>query len=167
MRPSESEEEENSESEEEDEDADEVSSDDLDDNVAYLEWYNRAKEDTQEMRAEKYEQFISDGMEDERARIRAHDEKIVWAIKSKFFDTCSRFLEETVLLKGDETHQDILLDIEDKTEKGIDAFKAVKRVLPKHKQKFESLFQYKEDEDESVEDTPDEPPMKRMRPFPH
>ena len=167
IRPSESEEE-NSESEEEDEDA-EVSSDDLEDNVAYLEWYNRAKEDTQEMRAEKYEQFISDGMEDEQARIRAH-EKIIWAIKSKFFDTYSRFLEETVPLKEDETHQDILLDIEDKTEKGIDAFKAVKRVLPKHKQKFESLFQYKEDtyeDSESVEDTPNEPPVKRMRPFPH
>ena len=166
MRPSESEEEENSESEEEDEGA-EVSSDDLEDNVTYLEWYNRAKEDTQEMRAEKYEQFISDGMEDDQARIRAH-EKIVWAIKSKFFDTYSRFLEETVLLKEDETHQDILLDIEDKTEKGIDAFKAAKRVLPKHKQKFESLFQYDADKDsESVEDTPDEPPMKCMRPFPH
>ena len=68
MRPAESEEEENSESEEVDEDA-EVSSVDLEDNVAYLEWYNRAKEDTQEMRAEKYEQFISDGMEDEQARI--------------------------------------------------------------------------------------------------
>ena len=94
----------------------EVSSDDLEDNVAYLEWYNRAKEDTQEMRAEKYEQFISDGMEDEQARIRAHG-KIVWAITSKFFDTYSRFLEETVLLKEDETHQDILLDIEHKTEK--------------------------------------------------
>ena len=73
-------------------------------------------------------------------------------------------------LKEDETHQDILLDIEDKTEKGTDAFKAVKRVLPKHKQKFESLFQYKEDayeDSESVEDTPNEPPVKRMRPFPH
>ena len=75
-----------------------------------------------------------------------------------------------MLLKEDETHQDIFLDIEDKTEKGIDAFKAVKRVLPKYKQNFESLFQYKEDTDEdseSVEDTPDEPPMTRMRPFPH
>ena len=88
------------------------------------------------MRAEKYEQFISDGMEDEQARIRAHG-KIVWAIKSKFFDTYSRFLEETSLLqKEDETHQDILLDIEDKTEKGIDAFKPMKRVLTKHKQKI-------------------------------
>ena len=86
------------------------------------------------MRAEKYEQFISDGMEDEQARIRAY-EKIVWAIKSKFFDTYSRFLEETVLLNEDETYQDILLDIEDKTERGIDAFKAVKRVLLKHRKK--------------------------------
>ena len=45
----------------------------------------------------------------------------------------------------------------------------MKGVLPKHKQKCESLFQYKDsDEDsESVEDSPDEPPMKRMRPFPH
>ena len=92
-------------------------------------------------------------------------------LKANFFDTYSRFPEETVLLKEDDcTQQDILLDIEDKTEKWVAAFKAVKRVLPKHKQKFESLFQYKEEEDEDserMEDPPDEPPMKRMRPFPH
>ena len=107
-------------------------------------------------------------MEDEQTKKGAY-EKIVWAIKSKFFDTYSRFLEETVLLKEDGTHQDTLLDIEDKTERGIDTFKAVKRVLAKHKHKFESLFQYKDADQnsESVEDTPDEPPMKRMRPFPH
>ena len=35
--------------------------------------------------------------------------------------------------------------------RGLDSRKAVKRVLPKHKRQFESLFEYKsDDEDDSV-----------------
>ena len=68
-----------------------------------------------------------------------------------------------MLLEEDETHQDILADIEEKTERGMDAYKAVRRVLPEHKHKFESLFEYDADEDsEGIED--DQPPAKRMRP---
>ena len=45
--------------------------------------------------------------------------KIVLTIENRrnFFDTYRTFLEDTVLLKRDETHQDILGDIEDKEKK--------------------------------------------------
>ena len=85
-------------------------------------------------------------MEDDLARKEAY-EKIVWTIKRNFFETYWTFLEDTLLLKEDENHQDILADIVEKTERGMDAYKAVMRVLPKHKHKFESLFVYKADAD--------------------
>ena len=154
-------------SESEDDGSDEeISSDELEDNAVYLEWFDQAKGDTREMRLEKYEKYIAEGMEDELARKGAY-EKIVPTIKRNFFDTYGTFLENTVLLKEDETHQDILGDIEEKTERGMDAYKAVKRVLPKHKHKFESLFEYDADADEDsegLEDSDDQPPAKRMRP---
>ena len=119
------------------------------------------------MRAEKYEQFISDGIEDEQVRIGAC-EKIVWAIKSKFFDTLISGRNRASERGWNATWHLKLSDIEDKKKRGIYAFKLVKRVLSKHKHKFESLFQYKRDADEdseSVEDSPDEPTMKCMRPL--
>ena len=44
-------------------------------------------------------------------------------------------------------------DIEEKVEEGMDIRKAVKRVLPKHKHKFESLFEFDPDvvEDDNQE----------------
>ena len=49
------------------------------------------------------------------------------------------------LIQKDETYQDILSDIEEKVEGGTDVRKAVKRVLPKHKHKFESLSEFDPD----------------------
>ena len=46
-------------SESEDDGSDEeISSDELEDNAVYLEWFDQAKEDTREMRLEKYEKYI-------------------------------------------------------------------------------------------------------------
>ena len=95
-------------------------------------------------------------------------------IKSNFFDTYEEFLEATIQLDEDNTHQEIIADIEEKMRRGLDTRKAVKRVLSKHKHHFESLFQYKSDgEDDndtdadSVEDGLDQPlPTKRTGPFP-
>ena len=43
-----------------------------------------------------------------------------------------------------------MTDIEEKMRRCLDSYKAVKRVLPKHKHQFESLFEYKsDDEDDS------------------
>ena len=51
-----------------------------------------------------------------------------------------------------------MVDIEEKTEEGMDAYKALK-----HKHKFESLFEYDADADEDserLEDSDDQPPVK-------
>ena len=57
--------------------------------------------------------------------------------------------------------------------RGLDSRKAVKRVLPKHKHRFESLFEYKSDDKDdsntdagSLEDGLDLSPAKHTGPFP-
>ena len=56
--------------------------------------------------------------------------------------------------------------------RGLDTHKAVKRVLPKHKHHFDSLFVFKPDDEDandsdsdSLEDVLDQPPAKRKGPF--
>ena len=94
-------------------------------------------------------------------------------MKEPFFDTYEEFLEAIVQLEEDDTHQEIIANIEEKMRRGLDSRKAVKRVLPKHKHHFESLFEYKSDDEDandsdsdSLEDTLDQPPAKRMGPLP-
>ena len=100
-------------------------------------------------------------------------ERTLWATKSNFFDTYEEFLEATVQLEEDDAHQEIIADIEEKKRRGLDTSKAVKRVLPKHKHHFESLFEYKSDvedfndtDSDSLEDVLDQPPAKRKGLFP-
>ena len=94
-------------------------------------------------------------------------------LKATFFDTYEEFLEATVQLEEDDTHQEIIADIEEKMRRGLDTSKAVKRVLPKHKHHFESLFEYKSDDEDAndsdsdiLEDVLDQPPAKRKGLFP-
>ncbi|XP_072034428.1 uncharacterized protein [Amphiura filiformis] len=68
----EDEEEEDSDSEIEDEVSDRESGDDLEDNEAYREWYEGAKEATDDMRREKYEKYVDDGMDPEMAMEKAY-----------------------------------------------------------------------------------------------
>ena len=74
--------------------------------------------------------------------------RTLWETKSNFFNTYEEFLEATVQLEDDGTHQEIIADIEGKMRRGLDSRKAVKRVLPKHKHHFESLFEYKSDDED-------------------
>ena len=122
----------------------EMSSDDLEDNSVYLEWYDQAVEASQQSRTEKYEKYLNDDMPEGRAREKAYA-KTLWAIKNEFFDSFGTFLEQTLQIQKDDTYQDIVSDIEEKVEGGMDVRKAVKRVLPKHKHKFESLFEFDAD----------------------
>ena len=92
-------------------------------------------------RTEKFEKYLKDDMAEDRAREKAYA-RTVWAIKNDFFDSFGTFLEQIQFIEKDTTYQDILSDIEEKVEGGMDVRKAVKRVLPKHKHKFESLFEF-------------------------
>ena len=93
--------------------------------------------------------------------------------KSNFFNTYKKFLGATVQLEDDGTHQEIIVDTEEKMRRGLDTRKAVKKLLPKHKHQFENLFEYKSDDEDdcdtdadSLEDGLDQPPAKRTEPFP-
>ena len=145
----------------------EMSSDDLEDNDVYRGWHDQAVEASQQSRTEKYEKYVNDDMPEDRAREKAYA-KTVWAIKNDFFDSFETFLEQILLIQKDDTYQDIVSDIEEKVEGGMDVRKAVKRVLPKHKHKFESLFEFDADamedsdnvESDSHDPTPSEYPSR-------
>ena len=85
---------------EEDASSDEESSDELDDNDAYQEWYKLAKEAREDMRTEKYNKYINEGMEEDRAKEKAYA-KTLWAVKQTFFEHYSSFLWSNVHLKDD------------------------------------------------------------------
>ena len=107
--------------------AEEMSSDDLEDNSVYRGWCDDAVEASQQSRTEKFEKYLK--VSEDRAREKAYA-RTVWAIKNDFFDSFGTFLEQIQLIQKDETYQDILSDIEENVEGGMDVRKAVKRVLP-------------------------------------
>ena len=130
----------------------EISSDDLEDNSVYRGWYDDAVEASQQSRTEKFEKHLKDDMAEDRAREKAYA-RTVWAIKNDFFDSFGTFLEQIQLIQKDTTYQNILSDMEEKVEGGIDVRKAVKRVLPKQNTNSESLFEFDSDvvEDDNQE----------------
>ncbi len=150
---------ENERSEEEEEERKEEPSDqedtedkEMEDNEVYRDWYEDAVRANQEPRNRKYQKYLEEDADDARAREKAYA-KTLWAIKGHFFDSLETFLIQTIQLRDDDAFQDIVADIDEKTEKGMDLNKAMKRVLPKHKHQFESLFEFDpEEEDEEEEE---------------
>ena len=59
-------------------------------------------------------------------------------------------------LKDDETYQEIELALEEKMKKGMDARKALNRVMPKYQSKFDGLFQRDEESDEDDQEENDD-----------
>ena len=130
----------------------EMSSDDLEDNPAYQAWYEQAMQATEEKRAKKYEKYINQNMTEEEAKEKAYL-KTLWAVKRIFFDRYTTFLSLNLHLKDDDTHQDIMTELEEKTDEGKNIGKALKRTMAKHRSKFDGLFEYDEhEEDEEEED---------------
>ena len=128
----------------------EMSSNDLEDNSVYRGWYDDAVEASQQSRTEKFEKYLKDDMAKDKAREKAYA-RTVWAIKNEFLDSFGTFLEQIQLIQKDTTYQDILSDIEEKVEGGMDVRKVVKRVLSKHH--LESFFEFDPDvvEDDNQE----------------
>ena len=141
----------NSEEEVEDWSSDaESSSMELEDNAAYQELYQQAFEETQSIRDEKYQKYINQGMDEELAEEKAYM-KTLWALQRTFFNNYMAYLWSNSHLKEDETHQEIMDDLEEKIDGGMNIHKALKRVIAKHRAKFDGLFQQEEDEDEEME----------------
>lgn len=141
--------EDNDESEDEDSESD-INEEDVEENDAYYEWYQQAFEETQEIRNEKYQKYIQQGMSEEQAKEKAYM-KTLWALQKVFFNKYMLYLWSDVYLKEDETHNEIVDDLEYKLEAGMDISKALKRVVAKHRHKFDELFLYDKDEVERME----------------
>ena len=139
--------EDNVESADDNDDEDDQSSSDLEDNIAYQDWLAEAKETTGDLWNMKYDKYTSEGMNEDQASEKANM-KTQWAVKRNFFARFKDFLSSYLHLKDDEAYQDIVWDIEDKMEKGMDINKAISRIMAKHEAKFSALFEADEEYDE-------------------
>ena len=75
------------------------SSEEIEDNPTYWEWYQQSLWDTQERRDKKYEKYINKNVTNEEdARAKAH-EKTLWLVKRIFFDRYATFLSLNLHLK--------------------------------------------------------------------
>lgn len=127
---------------EEEESSDEDSSSEVEDNLAFQGWLDVAMESTEKKRTKKYEKFITQGMNKKKAKKMADTETLL-AVKKNFFVNYKNFLTSYLHLKDDDTHKEILVDIEQKIDDGLTIFNAVSRVVNKHQTNFDALFQEK------------------------
>ncbi len=121
------------------------SNSELEDNIAYLDWLEDAKETTNTQWNEKYEKYINEGMSEDAAKDKAN-RKIRWALERIFFNKYKDFLSSYLHLKDHVTHLDIVEEIEQKLDKGMTINRALNRVIPKHQAEFKGLFH--EDEED-------------------
>ena len=110
-----------------------------------------AKEDTEDIWKPKYEKYINEGMSAHQAREKANI-KTLWAVKRSFFAKFKDFLSSYVHLKDENTYQEIIGDLEEKMEKGVDINKALNRVVSNYKSKFTGLFHEESEEEEEEEE---------------
>ena len=125
---------------------DETSSE-IEDNIAYQDWVSEAVEATEEMWSEKYDKYINDGMNEDQAKEKAN-RKTRWAVKQHFFNSYKDFLSNHIHLKDNDTHEEILNELEEKMDRGADINKALSRVMLKHRVKFDVLFHPDEEEND-------------------
>ena len=107
-----------------DESSGDESSSELEDNTAYQDWLEEAKEATEEMRNAKYEKYVNEGMAELQAKEKAKW-KTKWAVKRIFFNNYKDFLSSYLHLKDNDTHQDIVEDLEERLNKDKDVNKAL------------------------------------------
>ena len=119
------------------------SSSDLEDNVTFLDWLAEAKESIHKPWSVKYEKYISEGLNADQAKEKAN-RKTRWDLKRMFFNRYKDFLTSYLHLQDNETHLEVVEDLEDKVHKGMDVNKALNRVMPKHWSKFKALFHHEE-----------------------
>ena len=124
---------------------------DPEDNQGYQDWLEQAMTETEDDRNEKYRKYIAQGLTEEEAKEKAHV-KVLWAVKRIFFDRYTNFLRQNQHLDNDETHQEILLDLERKVDRGMSLDDAISRALSRHSAKLEGLFSYQPEEDEDQQE---------------
>ena len=110
-------------------DEDDSPSSDVEDNPSFQDFVTVALASNKVMWTEKYEKYRNAGMSEYLARKKA-TQKTLWAVKRVFFDNYKDFLLSYLHLKENDTHQEIVDDLEDKIDKGFHPSKAVDGVIP-------------------------------------
>ena len=128
---------------------------DLEDNASFQDWAHDAREATEEIRTEKYQKYINEGMTEDQARDKA-EMKTTWAVKKHFFDNYKDFLVNYVNLRDNDAHGDVVCEIEDKIKKGVQVHKAVSRAISKYQAQFDNLLQQEQEEEANEEDEEDQ-----------
>ena len=137
----------------------------MEDIEVYRDWYEEAIQANQEPRIQKYRKYVEDeNLGDALAREKAYA-KTLWPSKDTFLTLWRRFWFKLYDFLDDDTFQEIVTDIDEKMEKEWD-LDIAKRLLPKHKHKFESLFEYDPalDEESDSDDSNDDDPEKEVPP---
>ena len=127
---------------------------DLEENATFQLWYQESLDETKEMRDEKYQKYVDRGMEEEQAREKAYS-KALWSIQRIFFGKYMVYLWNAFHLKDDETHQEIMDELEEKMDDGKNLYKMIKRVMTKYRHKFDGLFIYEESDDDEMDEESD------------
>ena len=134
---------------------DESMSSDLEDNSAFRDWLSEAKEATSGTREEKIQKYVNEGLTEEDANDKA-DRKMLWAVKRNFFDRFKDYLSSNMRLKDNFTYQEVVEDLQERLDKGVDINKALRRVILLHRSKFDALFETEEEEEEEMEEEEEE-----------
>ena len=78
------------------------------------------------------------------------DRMILWAVKRNFFAGFKDYLSRYMHLKDNDTCQEIVEDLQEMVDKGMDVNQGLSRVIPMHQTKFDALFEPDESEEEET-----------------
>lgn len=131
------------------------STSDLEDNHTFNDWLQEAKDSIHEMWNTKFEKYTNEGMSEDDAKTKA-DTRTMWALKKGFFERYKNFLASFLLIKDNDTHRQIVDDLEEKLDKGLDVNTALNRIIPKYHGQFEGLFERLHEGESEEEDSESE-----------
>ena len=124
-------------------------------NEVFCQWQDKARDDVQQSRTERFENYLAQGTREADAKEKAHW-KTTPEIKTEFFEKYETHLWEYKTLEFNHVHRYTLHTMEKRLTNGVDIHDAIKRAVTKHKHEFEGLFQ-KLDEDSDKEREEEDP----------
>ena len=128
----------------------------VEDNDAYVHLWKRAKESTEDKFDRIYNNFRSDGEDSDDAREMA-GERVQPFTEKAFFSNYTMLLNNYMLpLKNNELHNQILAQINKLLSQGQNTTTAVTKVLRKHKNSFQDLFDIELSDEESEAESEEE-----------
>ena len=132
--------------------------DSVDENEAFVQLWKRAKKSNDEKYEKLYKKFTDDGEDSDTAQEMA-EERIQPYNEKEFFGKYQTLIDIYILpLRNNILHKDIMVQINKLISKGYKTTSAVAKVIRKHKNSFQDLFdmEFSDDEDSGEEDVSEE-----------